>query len=206
MIGIVQQATESGGFIFPPFAGWLILTYGWRYAYMVLGIITFIGMITAGFFLRRDPEEVGQLPDGMSGIINPEVKHFDPNSQGSALSFQEVIRTKQFWMIFGLYCCFVSAGRPSPSTWQPCPRFRILTDRRANVLAVLIGSSMFSRVGMGRVADTIGNRLAFVISFAATTVSLIWGWQRRICGSSICLPLSLVSAGEIRPSEVRLNF
>ena len=34
---------------------------------------------------------------------------------------------------------------------------------------------MFSRVGMGRVADIIGNRPAFMISFAATAVSLIWG-------------------------------
>jgi MFS family permease len=45
----------------------------------------------------------------------------------------------------------------------------------ANVLAVITGSSMFSRIGMGRVADRMGNRKPFMISFAATTISLIWG-------------------------------
>ncbi|UCD71985.1 MAG: MFS transporter, partial [Syntrophobacterales bacterium] len=45
----------------------------------------------------------------------------------------------------------------------------------ANVLAVLTGSSMIGRIGMGRVADMIGNRAAFMISFGITTVILMYG-------------------------------
>jgi MFS family permease len=36
-------------------------------------------------------------------------------------------------------------------------------------------SSIIGRIGMGRVADRIGNRRAFMISYAATTTALIWG-------------------------------
>ncbi len=176
MIGVVQAGYGIGGFIFPPFTGWLILTYGWRHAYVVLGIITFIGMIGAGFFLRRDPKEVGQLPDGMSGTIAWEKQFPNPDIPVVELSFREVIDTQQFWMIFGLYCCFGFCRQAF--TIHLVAHVQdlgfSLTDG-ANVLAVLIGSSIFSRVGMGRVADTIGNRLAFMISFAATTLSLIWG-------------------------------
>jgi len=45
----------------------------------------------------------------------------------------------------------------------------------ANVLAVLTGSSIIGRIGMGRVADMIGNRAAFMVSFAVTTIILTHG-------------------------------
>ena len=176
MIGIVQAGYGIGGFFFPPFAGWLILTYGWRYAYAVLGIITFIGILGAGFFLRRDPKEVGQLPDGMGDIVSLEEASQRSNGTVIKFSLRKVIHTQQFWMIFGLYCCFGFCRQAFTIHLAAHVQDLGFSLRDgANVLAVLIGSSILSRVGMGRVADTIGNRQAFMISFAATTVSLTWG-------------------------------
>jgi MFS family permease len=53
-----------------------------------------------------------------------------------------------------------------------------LTDG-ANVLAVLTGWSIIGRIGMGRLADMIGNRAAFMISFAVTTVILTYGLRAQ---------------------------
>ena len=176
MIGIVQAGNGIGGLIFPPLTGWLILAYGWRSAYAVLGIITLIGILVAGFFLRRDPRDIGELPDGVSVEAAPEVKQLDPSFRAVGISLREALHMKQFWMIAGLFCCFGfcrSAFTTHLAAHVQDLGFS-LTDG-ANVLAVALGSSMFSRVGMGRVADIIGNRPAFMISFAATAVSLIWG-------------------------------
>jgi len=176
MIGIVQAGNGIGGLIFPPLTGWLILAYGWRSAYAVLGIITLIGILVAGFFLRRDPRDIGELPDGESVETAPEVKQLNPSFQAIGISLHEALHMKQFWMIAGLFCCFGfcrSAFTTHLAAHVQDLGFS-LTDG-ANVLAVALGSSMFSRVGMGRVADIIGNRPAFMISFAATAVSLIWG-------------------------------
>jgi MFS family permease len=176
MIGIVQAGMGIGGFIFPPLTGWLILVHGWRSAYGILGIITFIGIIMGGVFLRRDPSDIGQLPDGVGGWMATEAKLQNSKIQGTGFSLREAIHTSQFWMIAGLYYSFGFCR----STFLAHIVAHVqdlgfsLTDG-ANVLAVIIGSSMFSRVGMGRVADKIGNRQAFMISFAATMVSLIWG-------------------------------
>ena len=180
MIGIVQAGYGIGGFIFPPFAGWLILTYGWRHAYAVLGVITFLGILGAGFFLRRDPKDVGQVPDGMGETVSLEKGSPSPNRAVAELSFRKVIDTQQFWMIFGLYCCFGFCRQAFTIHLAAHVQDLGFSLRDgANVLAVLIGSSIVSRVGMGRVGDTIGNRRAFMISFAATTVSLIWGLAAR---------------------------
>ncbi len=64
MMGIVQAGSGIGGLIFPPLVGWLILTSGWRTAYVVLGMIALGGMITAGLLLRNDPKAMGLSPDG----------------------------------------------------------------------------------------------------------------------------------------------
>ncbi len=176
MIGIVQAGNGVGGFIFPPLAGWLILAYGWRSAYAILGIITFIGILVAGFFLIRDPKDMGQLPDGESVETVPEVKQLNPSLQAAGISLKEALHMKQFWVIAGLFSCFGFCRQAFPAHLAAYVQDLgfSLTDG-ANVLAVAIGSSMFSRVGMGRVADIIGNRPAFIISFAATAVSLLWG-------------------------------
>ncbi|UCG12531.1 MAG: MFS transporter, partial [Deltaproteobacteria bacterium] len=64
MSGIVQAGLGIGGILFSPLSGWLILGYGWRTAYVVLGTLTLGGIIISGLFLRRDPREMGLQPDG----------------------------------------------------------------------------------------------------------------------------------------------
>ena len=176
MIGIVQAGNGVGGFIFPPFAGWLILAYGWRSAYAVFGIIALAGMIIAGFFLRRDPRDVGQLPDGERALMAVEEKRSNPGLRESGVSLREAIHTRPFWMIAGIYCsfgfCRATFLAHIPAHVQDLG-FSLADG--ANILAVITGSSMFSRIGMGRVADRIGNRKGFMISFAVTTISLLWG-------------------------------
>jgi MFS family permease len=176
MIGIVQGGLGIGGFLFPPFVGWLILSFGWRSAYVIMGWITLIGVMVSGLFLRRDPREMGQLPDGGSVFGVPIVEQKNPGFKRGGLSFQEVIHTRQFWVIAGLHWSFGFCR----STFIGHLAAHVqdlgfsLTDG-ANVLAVVAGSSMIGRIGMGRMADIIGNRPTFMISFAGTTAALILG-------------------------------
>jgi len=176
MTGIVQAGVGIGGLIFAPLAGWLILTYGWRSSYIILGITTLAGIIISGLFLRRDPRDIGQLADGMSEVTASGVNKQSPSLQGAGLSLREAIRTSQFWMIAGLYFSFGLCR----STFLVHIAAHVqdagfsLADG-ANVLAVIYASSIIGRIGMGRVADVIGNRPTFVISYAATTAILIWG-------------------------------
>ena len=176
MIGIVQAGNGVGGFIFPPIAGWLILTYGWRSAYAIFGIIALAGMMIAGLFLKRDPRDTGQLPDGERAFMAVEEKRSNSGLNEAGVSLREAIHTRQFWMIAGIYFSF-GFCRSTFLAHIPAHVQDLgfsLADG-ANILAVITGSSMFSRIGMGRVADGIGNRKAFMISFAATTISLLWG-------------------------------
>jgi len=176
MIGIVQAGVSIGGFLFPPFSVWLILAHGWRTAYAILGIIALVGIIGAGLFLRRDPGDVGQWPDGAREEMVKDITQTPLTSLNPGFSLREAIRTSQFWVMAGLYGSFGFCRTTFTAhiAVQVQDLGFTLFDG-ANVLAVLTASSMIGRIGMGRVADKIGNRPAFIISFAATAIILGWG-------------------------------
>ena len=175
MTGIAQAGIGVGGLIFTPLAGWLIMTCGWRSTYVILGIIMLAGIIISGLFLRRDPKEMGQLPDGISEITEPETKRQSPGLQAVEVSLREAIHTSQFWMIAGLFFSFGFCR----TTFMTHIAAHVqdlgfsLSDG-ANILAAITGASIIGRIGMGRVADIVGNRRAFMMSFAATAITLVW--------------------------------
>ena len=180
MIGIVQAGMGVGGFIFPPFVGWLILSYGWRLSYVVLGLITLMVMVAGGLFLRRDPRDMGLLPDGEQ-VTTRSTGGPSPVPQKEARRpLWEIMKTGQFWIIAGIYASFGfcrSGFTVHIAAHVQDLGFSLIDG--ANILAVITGTSIFGRVGMGRVADKIGNRTVFMISFGVTALSLFLGLVAR---------------------------
>ena len=63
--------------IHPPVSQFLIDQYGWKYAWIILGISTWIIMVPALFILAwNNPENIGLKPDGVkkSNFKNDEVE------------------------------------------------------------------------------------------------------------------------------------
>jgi MFS family permease len=174
MTGIVQAGLGIGGLIFVPLTGWLILNYGWRMAYWILGLIALIGIIISGLFMKRDPRDVGQFPDGIADTYNLNTKSKKRILPGVKTTIRRIIFTRQFWLIAGLYAIFGfcrSTFLAHTAAFVQDKGFSLLDA--SNVVATLMVSSIFGRIGMGRVADVIGSRHTFMISYAATTISLI---------------------------------
>jgi len=129
--------------------------------------------IMSGLFLRRDPRDMGQVPDGASGGMEPVTKR---ETQASGLSLREAMRTRHFWMMAGIYSSFgFCRATFIAHIAAHVQDLGFSLTNGANVLAVLTGSSIIGRIGMGRVADMIGNRAAFMVSFAVTTIILTHG-------------------------------
>jgi len=143
-------------------------------------------LMIASLFLKRDPRVTGQLPDGENASIGLEGKHSNSGLHETGVSLREAIHTRQFWMIAGMYCSF-GFCRSTFLAHLPAHVQDLgfsLADG-ANVLAVITGSSMFSRIRHGARGGQNRQQKGFMISFAVTTISLLWGWQPTTCGSSI---------------------
>lgn len=64
-IGIATMGQGLGALLMVPLTQIFISTWGWRTAFTVIAGLIFLGVVPANALLqRRDPAEVGQLPDG----------------------------------------------------------------------------------------------------------------------------------------------
>ncbi len=176
MLGIVQAGLALGGLLFPPVAGRLILSYGWRTAYLITGIVTIGGMVLAGFFLRRDPRDMGLSADGREDILYAEAREAAKTSRGSVTEVTRIMKLRSFWMMAAIYGIFGFCRTTFTShVTAHVQDLGFSITQGANALAIIGGSSMFARVGMGRLADRIGNIPGFIISFVITALSLVLG-------------------------------
>ena len=170
MTGIVHTGAGLGGVIMPPLAGWLILNYGWRHSYIVLGIIVLIPIILAAQFLRRDPGQIGQLPYG-EGKVRVDATSLT----AKGFSLREAIHFQQLWMLWIVFFCigFVrSTILVHIAPYATDLGFSLMVG--ATVVSVISGTSVLGRVVFGRLGDIIGNRLTLIISFSLVALILFW--------------------------------
>ena len=170
MAGIVAGGISIGALIGPPVAHRLIVIYGWRISYMILGATVFIALTIISQFIRKDPIEVGQYADGVAKTEEQP----GPDTSTRGLSFKEAIVTKQFWVVFFMFfclgfCTFAIIVHIAPHAIE----LKIPAVVAANILATVGGLGMIGRVVMGRVADIIGSKRAFIIGFILMSTAIL---------------------------------
>ena len=170
MTGIVAAGISIGALVGPPIAHRLIINYGWRISYLILGATVFITVTLITQFIRKDPIEVGQYADGVVKIGEQSGEDTSP----SGLSFKEAIVTRQFWVVFFMFfclgfCTFAIIVHLAPHAIE----LKIPPVVAANILATVGGLGMIGRVVMGRVADIIGSKRAFIIGFILMSAAIL---------------------------------
>ncbi len=167
--GITKAGAGVGMVTMPLLAGWLLLNYGWRDAYAVIAIIAMIGIVLVALLLKRDPGQIGQLPDGVE-----KVRETDPNIEVRQFSLREVIATRQFW-IFSVVWFIVSFTTISilAHIAAHATDLGLSTTTATTVLSTVGGASILGRLGMGSISDRLGNKSTFFIAFALSTTAFI---------------------------------
>jgi len=169
MTGVVFSGMGVGMIVLPPITSRLIAAYGWQHSYIIIGIITLVGIVVGAQFLRRDPHQVGLLPYGEN-----EVKSGSPGSDTRWPTYREALRTLQFWLVSGMYFIFLfcqiaitvhivihATGMGVPAT------------SAANLLAIFGALLIVGLNVMGMSADKFGGKSALIVSFALMTVAFL---------------------------------
>ena len=170
MTGIVVSGIGVGTVVMPPVASQLISTYGWCTSYIIIGIIALVLIVIAAQFLRRDPGQMGQLPDGEG-----EVKQEGLISEARGFSLQGAIHTRQFWMLCAMFLCFGFCLQTiMVHIVIYTTELGISETIAAYVLAIIGGGSIVGRIVMGGATDRIGNKLALIICFILMSIALVW--------------------------------
>jgi len=171
-VGITVTGFSLGGIIWPPLAQWLISGYGWRQAFLILGLVAFIIIIPLAQFMKHSPQRIGLRPYGESGTLE------DKKSLASAvsgLSLAQAIKTSRFWL-FGLieFCFFFSWGVINVHIVPCAIDIGISAIVAASILSIIAGISVISRLSMGFISNRVGGRLLLSICLALATLALIW--------------------------------
>ena len=168
--GIVKVGTGAGQFIIPFIASSLIMRFGWRTSYLLIGGAGLVLLVSIAQLLKRDPGQLGLVPNsGRETSANP------PVSEGRSFSLQEAIRTRQFWTICAVnltivFCLMIVMVHIVPYARD----MRISAVQAASILSTIGGVSMAGRFIIGIWIDRIGSKKAMIFCFILLIAGFLW--------------------------------
>ncbi len=170
MSGVLKVGTGLGILIMPIMANWLISTYGWRTSYIILGTLALVLIILGAQFLKRDPGQMRQLPDGKE-----QATAGSSDLEEEGLSLRETIHTRQFWTICTIYLTILFCAQTILVHIAPyAVDLRISATNAASIISIIGGVSIVGRLVMGNAGDRVGNKRALIICFLILIVPLFW--------------------------------
>ena len=180
-MGLSSLGAGLGTMIMAPFATYLITNYSWQTAYLVIGLIVWVVAVPLTRFLKRDPREIGALPDGAK-IEDTEQPLEKETSHPAQHPFLPIVQNRNFWIFAGIWflfaaCLFLMFTHLVPH----------LTDlgfspiEAAGVLSLIGAAAIPGRLLMGIASDRMGRKLTFIISALLQAIAIVWLiWARDL--------------------------
>ena len=170
--GLASSGIGAGTLVVPPLTALLIADFGWRGAYLTLGLLAAAIGIGAALLIENDPRDRGLYPDG--DIKADPLQAAPISAQGASIA--AAVRSKRF---IGLYaaCLFCAFGVFVPFVHlAPYAIDHGMAKSAAVLLVSMIGiGSTVGRFFLGGLADRLGRRLSLMAMFAGMAASLlIW--------------------------------
>ena len=167
MMGLAFSGMGAGVLVIGPLAQWLIIGYGWRAAYLVLGLGTLIVLVPLVSLGVREAPMVAA--PGRGDVSGPTPR---PTDAGREVG--DALRTRVFWALFFAYLC------------TPLAVFSVVTHQvafavdhgfpRLFVAGIFGLTGLLSTVGrivFGVAADRIGRTTSATISYGCTAVGTL---------------------------------
>jgi MFS family permease len=171
MSGIVKVGTGSGQLVMPLFAAVLIAAYGWRSAYIILGVVIILVLVVAAQVMRHNPRDIGLLPDNDPN----EPSTLDSDSGDPGMPLKEIFRTKQFWAInLAEFCSFFCLLTIVVHIVPHGIDLGLAPGTAAGVISAIGGMSIVGRFVLGSFYDGIGGKRSLMICFIILFCSFIW--------------------------------
>jgi predicted MFS family arabinose efflux permease len=158
-VAIAASGNYIGGTIWPPLVNWGIQTYGWRATHIAIGIFTALAMTVALGGLRLMVGVASQRSH-----VNAPLPRLDVKLSTNALT---VILS-----LASISCC-VAMSMPQVHIVAYCGDLGYGVARGAEMLSLMLGFGIVSRIGSGFLADKIGGIRTLLIGSIAQASALL---------------------------------
>jgi MFS family permease len=157
-VAIVASGNYLAGTIWPPVLQWGISHYGWRDAYIGIGILCLVTMLPLALLLQRRPAALVQKATGP----------MEPRETVAAPSYLQGL------LMFAGVCCCVAMSMPQVHLVAYCIDLGYGPARGAEMLSVLLGTGVISRLGSGLIADKIGGVGTLILGSTMQCLTLMF--------------------------------
>ena len=185
--GLVVGITSSGGgvgtFVMAPFVTYLISSFNWRTAFIVLGFITWVGIGAMSLLLRQDPRELGLQPDGdQSEPIQGNVTEKAGEVPRADFSLGQAYRLSQFWLLGFSWLLLSLSFHLIFVHIVPYAVDKGISAMDASFILSLIGvANVLGRLVLGKLSDTVGRKSLAIIGTLIQAGALLWlMWAHRL--------------------------
>ncbi|MFC2004955.1 MFS transporter [Chloroflexota bacterium] len=181
-VGIAGSGGGLGVVAMALFATYLVAKFDWQMAYLIIGLIAWLTVIPLSRLLRKDPYEIGVLPDGVRPESMdrrvPELGTKEKSFHPAGLSVLETFRTRGFWLVLFIWLLFSFCMLMVFTHIVPhATDIGISAVEAAAILGLIGGARAFGMVLLGSVADRMGRKKTAIICTlfqAGVMVWLIW--------------------------------
>ena len=159
-ISIAASGNYIAGTVWPPILQTMIASIGWRHTHMLIGVFCVVTMLPLALMLRRRPADhaLGEMDAAATA------------AQGS-LGISPNALTALLW-IAGLACC-VAMAMPQVHIVAYCADLGYGVARGAEMLSIMLGFGVVSRIAFGFIADRIGGLMTLLVGSVLQTLVLV---------------------------------
>ena len=161
-VAIAASGNYLAGTIWPPIIEFLIRDHGWRAAYWMAAVICLLVMVPLAFVLRRPPP-LQHAADGSAGAAahSPRALGLSPNALQAVL------------IVAGIGCC-VAMSMPQVHIVAYCADLGYGVARGAEMLSLMLGFGIISRIASGWIADRVGGIKTLLLGSTLQCVALVF--------------------------------
>lgn len=173
---VLAAGAGFGGLICAPIVAVLITHYGWRFAFLVMGIAIWVIVIPLALVVRDSPEEMGLRPDGDppdSEDQGAEGSGLDAKAEPSTaagiidFTLRQALSSSAFWFISLAF--FFQSMAHSVVFVHAVPALTdvgISMEKAAFAIGLLTLVSVVGRLSFGFLGDIITKRYLFMVSYS----------------------------------------
>jgi MFS family permease len=160
-VAICASGNYLGGTIWPPIVQRFVESHGWRETYLGLGIGCGLAMAALALFMRPRP------PLAAAGAARPD--HAQPSDRPFGLPLPVALG---LLMVAGVACC-VAMSMPQVHIVAYCGDLGYGVARGAEMLSIMMGFGIASRLISGAICDRIGGLRTLLLGSALQGVALL---------------------------------
>ena len=156
-VAIAGSGNYLAGMVWPPIMQYFIATQGWRPVHLAIGLVCVSTLVPAAFLMRQRP------PDEANANAIPVTRF-------GAIEMPQ--RTLLLLLTFAGVACCVAMSMPQVHLVAYCADLGYGAARGAQMLSLMLGLGIISRVLSGLVADKIGGLATLLLGSTLQGIAL----------------------------------